>query len=341
VYAGFSRDRLHSLLRGRLPAVVGRFPLYPTLALQKLTNHSWETPEETRLSDVAMDRMCANPLGHFLEGKQGEVEGYYSHAEEWLRVLQLGEDDQKSIMSKLNLRSTDDAKLIPLLVWELRQFLPESVAIAFLLEFIVKEYRDTKIVKGDADSKQQLGLFLIFCRICSREKAKEGAPGLPNPWEQPKNWDDWTERIHNSQQRILDAGLPYAEQLLLPVPLDEPLDSQCYASFHNKIIDTALSSAAQHALRQRLWNIGEVLRICTNVLSRSAALKQVNNVIRKCFLRVRYILDETFQRRWKSLTISKDVVGIQYDEGDEGNDEDALAAGVEGVTIAATPPSAP
>ena len=79
VYAGFSRDRLHSLLRGRLPAVVGRFPLYPTLALQMETNHMWETLGP-QLNDVAMDRMCANPLGKFLEGKQGEVEGYYAHA---------------------------------------------------------------------------------------------------------------------------------------------------------------------------------------------------------------------------------------------------------------------
>jgi len=38
VYSGFTPDRLQELLRGELPDVVGRFPLYPTMPLQLIMN---------------------------------------------------------------------------------------------------------------------------------------------------------------------------------------------------------------------------------------------------------------------------------------------------------------
>jgi superfamily II RNA helicase len=68
VYAGFSPDRLRGLLRGELPAVKGRFPLYPTIPLQMFMNEKWEVTGKP-LTREKMTQICATPLAEFLKGK--------------------------------------------------------------------------------------------------------------------------------------------------------------------------------------------------------------------------------------------------------------------------------
>jgi hypothetical protein len=122
---------------------------------------------------------------------------------------------------------------------------------------------------------------------------------LPLPHTADETWDEWTELINASQQRIRDAPLEYKEQLLLPlVQLGEPLDNQCYASFVRNQIDPSLPTPMQHRLRERIFGVGEVLRITSNILGVCPDLIPVQNLIRKCFVRIRYILAETFERNW-------------------------------------------
>jgi hypothetical protein len=65
--------------------------------------------------------ICRTPLQEFLRGQQ--VTGYYDQALAWVERLQINNHPRSSY-----------SDLIPLMVWELRQFLPESVAVQFLLE---------------------------------------------------------------------------------------------------------------------------------------------------------------------------------------------------------------
>jgi hypothetical protein len=194
------------------------------------------------------------------------------------------------------------------MVWELRHYLPESLAIEYILEPLVRKYKNVEIItKGDKDANLQFAIMLLFSRICSRAQVSDatnlpswcGALPLPHHADD-ETWREWTDPLRESQERILKSDLPYKEQLLLPVPIDAPLDNMCYASFVRNQIDPSLPTETQHILRSRLWDIGEVLRILSNVLGKSAELAPLQNLIRKCFVRIRYILDETFQRNWQN-----------------------------------------
>lgn len=309
IYCGFAPSRLKSLLRGRLPRVTGRWPLYPTIPLQLEMNKRYEVAGAP-LTDEKMHDICSTPLAEWLEKKT--VDNYYGVAEDWIKQLGILEHPPSSYNY-----------LIPELVWELRKFLPESLALEYLLEPMVKKYRDMVYNQfdKDADVAHQTSMFLLFCRICAREPYKElteaelAASGadeatadalkwvrpLPFPHGQDEEWDRWTEIINESQHRITNSDLPYKEQMLLPVPLDQPLDNMVYASFVRNQIDPALPTPVQHHLRERIWIVGEVLRITSNVLGRSSELQPVQNLIRKAFVRIRYILDECATRNWKKF----------------------------------------
>jgi len=294
VYAGFTPERLQELLRGELPDVVGKFPLYPTVPLQLEMNRRYVSKGKP-LDENKMKLICRTPLREFLH--HDKVDTYYETAAQWVESLGILKHPRSSY-----------SYLIPEMVWELRQFLPESVAIEYILEHVIKKFRHAEVVKGDKDANVQYAMMLTFCRICSRQQilsAEESTslPSwygiLPSPHAMDESWDELTQIINASQERIRSSPLPYKEQLYLPVPLDQPLDNMCYSSFVRNQVDPSLPTEVQHILRSRLWDVGEVLRIVSNVLGRSAELQNVQNLIRKCFIRIRYILDETFQRNWK------------------------------------------
>jgi hypothetical protein len=295
VYAGFSPERLRELLRGELPDVVGKFPLYPTIPLQMEMNRRYVSKGKP-LDENKMRAVCRTPLQEFIKGEK--VEGYYENACAWV--------DHLGILK--HPRSTY-SYLVPEMVWELRHFLPESAAIQYALEHLVRKYKNAEVIKGDKDANVQCAMMLIFCRICARQPLMESVvqgealPAwygpLPLPHTPDEQWEEWTDIIRKSQERITSSNLPYKEQLVLPVSLDAPLDNMCYSSFVRNQVDPALPTEVQHILRSRLWDVGEVLRIVSNVLGKSAELTPVQNIIRKCFIRIRYILEETFQRNWK------------------------------------------
>jgi len=122
--------------------------------------------------------ICRTPLAEFLKGET--VEGYYDVAKSWVQQLKICDNPPSTY-----------SDLIPLLVWELRQFVPESAAIQFLLEKIIQKFKYTEMEgKGDKDAKEQYAVMLIFCRICSREPVAENMTGvswygaLPSPHPQ-------------------------------------------------------------------------------------------------------------------------------------------------------------
>lgn len=259
------------------------------------------------LDKVTMDNICSTPLKEFLENKK--IEGYYDIALQWMDHLGVMQHPESTY-----------SHLIPELVWELRQFLPESLALQHLIEPMIDHFRHVEVQKSDTDVAEQIELYLIFCRICSRKAYVDDSDSfqgaLPAPHKEDDNWIKWDELLNASQKRIVDSQLPYGDYLLLPVAPGEPLDNMCYASFIRNQIDPKLPTHVQHELRQRIWDTGEVLRICSNVLGHSSELQPIHNLIRKAFLRVRYILDETAQRNWSTAHLF-----MENEEEDEVTEE--------------------
>lgn len=325
VYAGFSMTRLQQLLRGELPDIVGRFPLYPTAPLQLEMSQKFESLGEN-LTEEDMKKMCSFPLKQVI-GKETEdglvlkANDYFETAKDWVEELGVLKHDAVSY-----------ADLIPELIWELRAFLPESLALQFLIEHIIDEFKDVQVQQTDIDVKHQEKICLIFALICSRKKAyyfikeksnednlkdsvleklyetaeinEQCAKFIGELGEKERNqeeWNKWKSLVVDSQERILNSDLKYRFNLLLKIPAEEPVCNMCHSAFQRNQIDPKLPTPLQHELRERLWVLGEVLRITYNVLGRSKELSGLTNLLRKSFVRIRYILDETSERNWNAL----------------------------------------
>jgi len=313
VYAGFSPERLVTLLHGELPAVTGSWPLYPTISLQLDIQNRYEV-SGAPLTEDRMGIVCSDPLELFLKNEQLKVDDYFDMSKQWV--------DHLGILN----RETTWGYLVPELTWELRKVVPESIALQFMLEPLVEAFKE-RAVDSTMEVKQQVKLFLIFCRICatkplsdeavalsneSTDTASEGVLSwhrpLPFPHHKDETWDYWTDMIDESQELIKELDLPYKEEMLLPYHGQE-LDSLVYGAFVRNQIDPSLPTKVQHELRQRVWAIGEVLRITSNILGRAPELGPLQTVIRKSFVRLRYVLDETSQRNWKAIEEALNRVG--------------------------------
>eukprot|EP00924_Labyrinthula_sp_SR-Ha-C_P004531 snap_masked-scaffold_1-processed-gene-3.33-mRNA-1 protein AED:0.00 eAED:0.05 QI:0/-1/0/1/-1/1/1/0/1148 len=302
IYAGFSYERLQELLRGTLPSVVGADPLYPTIPLQLYMNKKFVSAG-TPLSVDKMKKICATPLEKFIEHKT--ILNYYESADTWIHKLDILRERE----------NTGYADLIPELVWELRAYLAESLAIEYILEELIREYKGTPVSLTDTDVKEQTEMCLIFSCVCSRkvlidnevaEDQEEEYDGpenaLPKPHTRSDIWKKWFDLVEESQTRIKESDLENKESILLPSSTEQfYLENGVYSAFIRNQIDPNLKTTEQHELRERLWDLGEVLRLSTNVLGRANELRGLTNLIRKCFLRIRYILDESSQRNWSSL----------------------------------------
>ena len=90
----------------------------------------------------------------------------------------------------------------------------------------------------------------------------------------------------------------YASELsdmLLPVPLGDRLDSTMYRIFATSGSYLGnLPSAKRHLERNRFFKFGECVRTMYNTLRRSGEHGEMNHIMRKAFLRMRYILFESF-----------------------------------------------
>jgi len=322
IYAGFEPKRLQSLLRGQLPDVVGRFPLYPTIPLQlEMNKRYFGDSKPGCLTTQRMNEICSTPLAEFIQGRK--IENYYNVAEQWIEELGVLKHPESSYKH-----------LVIELIWDLRQFLPESFCIEFLLDYIIRTYKDQVFQEKDADLNQQVQIFLVFCSIVSRTpydpnalkkykssldsdalKSLEWIQPLPAPLAPHEEYTELLDLIKQSQDRIKNSNLPYKENILLPHG-DSELDNLAFSSFVRNKIDPSLPTPLQHECRKRIWAIGEVMRICSNTLGRAAELMTVQNLIRKCFIRIRYILDETSQRNWKKM----DNQGFQANDDEENID---------------------
>lgn len=324
IYAGFTFDRLQELLRGELPDILGKFPLYPTIPLQLQMSEKYEV-KGISLNQTSMKKMCTIPLKQALKKETVNdlivADDYYETAEAWMEYLGLASSTTSSY-----------GELIPELVWELRLFLPESLALQYMIEHIITEFKDTPVQQTDADVKEQETIALIFSLICSRKKAfyfvkdRSSVEALDNSVleslydlnelneqcskfigvlgnnvHDQENWANWKRLLVESQERILKSKLKYKLNLLLPVDSKEDVCNMCHSAFQRNQIDPRLPTPLQHELRQRLWALGEVLRITYNVLGRSKEINGVTNLVRKTFVRIRYILDETSERNWASV----------------------------------------
>ena len=145
-------------------------------------------------------------------------------------------------------------------------------------------------------------------------------------------WEHWQTRIQESQDRLkemeeTDVDREICSDMRLLVPVGVELDSTHFRIFRtNGSYLRDLPPVERYQERIRFFRVGECIRLMYNTIRLSGEHDELNYLMRKVFLRMRYILFESFSEQFSagSAFVKSDIVAAAA-YGDEGNDEEAAA----------------
>ncbi|TMW64109.1 hypothetical protein Poli38472_014226 [Pythium oligandrum] len=278
VFAGLSWDRIQFLMRGLLPDVNGKTSQYPTIALQRLLS--------SQMDGDIMNRIVAHPLTDFMATTQSEAPtsprkqaSYLAKSVKWMSSLELLTPEYK-----LNIDRS-----VAKLIWECRDDCAEAIGIYWILEAIFKEFQHKP---GDVIANQ-LALFNMILRVVGREKyhsefvhASVLAP-LPG---QEETWEIVGKLLVSYQEKLDALGEDAPEELHLRVALDDPLDGYVFRTIVDNLIPPGLGTFQLDLIKKRLRHVGDRLRLMHNLLMYSGRYGALEEIVRKCFRRIKWIL---------------------------------------------------
>ena len=117
----------------------------------------------------------------------------------------------------------------------------------------------------------------------------------------------------------------------------QPQGRALYSAFVNLGLPLDATTMQQAILREQLWRAGEILRVLFNVLGRTKEFGGLKELLRKCFVRIRYMMDESFDGVFQREKKNEDrFVGEEAGEGKagEGKASDAAASSVLDAAVA-------
>lgn len=286
VFAGLAWTRIQFLMRGLLPDVTGRKSLYPTIALQRLLS-------PTVGSDI-MERIVSHPLLEYMAGSgdapaapdatelttlKPTTGGYLSQSIRWMEHFGLLTQDAKLHVD------TSVAKL----VWECRDDPAEALSIFWILDGLLKEFHH----KPGEQIALQLALFNMLLRVVGRERYHEeyahASKLAPLPGQEAA-WDKVTAILASYQAKLDQLGDACPAELQLRVGLLEPLDGYVFRTVVDNLIPSGLGTAQLNLIKKRLRHVGDRLRLMHNLLMYSGRFGELEEIVRKCFRRIKWIL---------------------------------------------------
>ncbi|KAF0698130.1 Aste57867_11226 [Aphanomyces stellatus] len=268
VFSGIEWPRMQELMRGLLPNVEGNpHNLYPTLCLQPFLSTAHVTEE-------LLGRMTQHSLPHFMRGE--EITTYLAQSRAYMQAV--------GVLSPTGQLNVDTS--IARLVWECRKDVAESIGIFHLLELMLTEFGR---VPGD-NIGHQLALFNMLLRVVGREPYHAEyahATPLQVVAGQEAVWDKVTAILQSLHDKVAALDCP---DLVLPVALDAPLDGYVWSTLVENVIPSGLKTAQLNAIKKRLWHVGDKLRLMHNLLMYSGRYGVLEEIVRKCFRRIKWIL---------------------------------------------------
>jgi ATP-dependent RNA helicase DDX60 len=351
-YYGIKWERIQELMRGSLPQILGRETAYPTIALAQEV----KTLSESAVSEVQLERVTSRTLRSFVEQKQPS--GYVEQSKTWMQALNLSMLVQGSTTQCPGWRRE--------MVWFMRGFPAESLLMEKLLDEM-----NTAFEMNDPNAVKYEDRFFYLCsRIMDRTTYEEGLKYQLGDEKRPPlskclpdDWAYWTNPIKDVQDTLaadalrVDNGSSTSDDydalkspMLLRGSATTELDSTTFLIFQRfgSLLNT-LDSYERHWARQRFVRVGECIRVMHNTLRRSNEHPTLNYLTRRTFLRMRYVLFESFSDLFKTnaalsagadLQSMSKLIGLEYDDEDLGEEEEAGGgeyddAGADGATPAA------
>ncbi|KAL7679684.1 putative Helicase superfamily, ATP-binding domain-containing protein [Plasmopara halstedii] len=276
LFAGLSWSRIQFLMRGLLPDVTGRNSLYPTIALQKLlSNH---------VTDNIVQRIVAHPLHEFMltdatTPSPQIQESYLTRSVKWMAHFGLTKPGYKLAV---------DVSVAEL-VWECRDDPSEALGIFWILEAILKEFHHKP---GDKIALQ-LALFNMLLRVVGREKFHpeyaHGSELAPLPGQE-EVWEIVSSLLKSYEAKLNELGENAPKDLRLRVALSDPLDGYVFRTVVENLIPQGLGTSQLNQIKKRLRHVGDRLRLMHNLLMYSGRFGELEEIVRKCFRRIKWIL---------------------------------------------------
>ncbi|RLN92641.1 hypothetical protein BBJ28_00024216, partial [Nothophytophthora sp. Chile5] len=276
LFAGLSWSRIQFLMRGLLPDVTGRKSLYPTIALQKLLSE--------HVTGEIMQRIVSHPLHDYIANAGSpsspkKQESYLTKSVEWMAHFGLIKPEY-SLISDVSV-----AKL----VWECRDDPSEALGIFWILEALLKEFHH----KPGDNIALQLALFNMLLRVVGREKFHpeyaHGSELAPLPGQE-EAWEKLSRLLETYEAKLNELGSNAPEELRLRVALTDPLDGYVFRTVVENLIPQGLGTLQLNHIKRRLRGVGDRLRLMHNLLMRSGRFGELEEIVRKCFRRIKWIL---------------------------------------------------
>ncbi|RLN70751.1 hypothetical protein BBJ29_005907 [Phytophthora kernoviae] len=276
LFAGLSWSRIQFLMRGLLPDVSGRKSLYPTIALQKLLSDN--------VTGDIMERIVSHPLHDYMiqadaPSSPKKQASYLTKSVEWMSHFNLTKPEYSLAVD------VSVAKL----VWECRDDPSEALGIFWILEALLKEFHH----KPGDNIALQLALFNMLLRVVGREKFHpeyaHGSELAPLPGQELA-WEKVSALLQTYEAKLNELGENAPEELRMRVALTDPLDGYVFRTVVENLIPQGLGTSQLNQIKKRLRHVGDRLRLMHNLLMYSGRFGELEEIVRKCFRRIKWIL---------------------------------------------------
>ncbi|KAJ8611292.1 hypothetical protein CTAYLR_004170 [Chrysophaeum taylorii] len=360
VYLGMDWARIRTLMVGTVPAILGRPPHFPTIAVPLALS-----PEVSgalalckHVDRAMLCRLCAASLEEYSAKTKRSAIDSDAKVDECLRTLDVlglgsnmfggggGGASDAPVDATTLLRG--DTRPTLCMVWELRNYLPESVALAnalphFLADFVKDKY-NFKRADDDADSEAvQIEFMSVLLHIVDRAKCAENAVPLSElSWlkkspDRVARWDKWEALIVEWQSKLDALNDADAAALKFAVPPGTPLDASVFDVVKDRRLPPAsqISSLDRHNLKLRIWNVGNILLKMHNSLQMPGEYITLSPLLRKTFRRITYILSDDINANVDDEDIATTVAKREQAALDDNPPPDAQLVVVEEPATAA------
>mmetsp|Transcript_21426 Transcript_21426/g.32870 ORF Transcript_21426/g.32870 Transcript_21426/m.32870 type:complete len:654 (+) Transcript_21426:2068-4029(+) len=339
IYLGMDWERIRSLMVGIVPAIIGQVPHFPTMALPLMLHR-----------DVAFDdalcefidrkiirRLCAASLEEFTNGVRRPADECDDKVNELLESMKkLGFELRSTVNGDSAMHN--DARPAMCMTWELRDYLAESVILAYalpeLMADFVKDRFNFKRAEDDAGSEAiQIEFMAVLLHIVDRKPVPPGKIPLDQiSWlakspERKARWDKWEKILIESQTRLESLPPEHAKALQLAVAPGQPIDAAVFEVYKDRRLPPAgaITSLERHLLKSRIWHVGNILMKCHNCLQLPGEYIPLAPLLRKCCQRVKYILADDIKADVDERDVQQFIASRAAAGGDDDDDDVDIA----------------
>ncbi len=305
LYMNMKWSRIQHLMIGSIPAIRGYDPRYPTVYLQHILSamapvepyppvrHSRHSLYSKYVDEYMAKRVAGKQtLAQFIDGTYDDVP-YLMQSKHVMKAL-----GYVNLQGELQVPRT-----LCVAVFELREYIPESIALAGLMDTFIEYFVDGK----GSDYGESLSAQIEFCGllllIVDRVPALESLSGtdlslgghsyFTKDSSRASRLADFLNRLDMHQQKL--TGLPDEKKMRLPVPVNYPVDGRIFHIINMNSFQPlgTISSYDRFLLTQRLRKLGSILMVLHNVLMLEHPYDSLELILRKAFVRVKYIIGDS------------------------------------------------